>query len=89
MIFASDIVRHTGEYLVIDRPRRLSFTWNSKYTGHRPTIVTIDLTPRGDTRCEIVLTHTGLPEDQVQGHAKVWTSIIDALANVRGRSREK
>jgi uncharacterized protein YndB with AHSA1/START domain len=79
MVFASDVVSHTGEYLVIDRPRRLSFTWISKYTGNRPSVVTIDLSPHDATRCEIVLTHTGLPENEIPGHTRVWKAMLDFL----------
>ena len=62
MIGVSSNTVHTGEYLVIDRPRLLKFTWISKYTDNRPSVVTIELTPRGATQCEIVLTHTQLPQ---------------------------
>src|SRR5690349_15555451 len=34
---------HHGEYLVIDPPSRLSFTWTSANTDDRPTTVTIEL----------------------------------------------
>lgn len=82
MIGASSNVVHTGEYLVIDRPRVLKFTWISKYTDNRPSVVTIELTPRGAMKCEIVLTHTGLPEDQVKGHTEGWTSIAESLGGL-------
>src|SRR5690242_1480751 len=34
---APGAIEHTGEYLIIDRPNRLSFTWQSKFTDDRPT----------------------------------------------------
>src|SRR5262245_17271296 len=40
-------VEHTGEYLAIEPPSRLSFTWISKHTDHRPTVVTIEFHERG------------------------------------------
>jgi len=80
MIGVGDVHSHTGEYLAIDRPRLLKFTWTSKSTDNRPSVVTIELTPRGATRCELVLTHVGLPETQVPGHTAGWTAITDLLA---------
>src|SRR6476646_9784255 len=35
-------VEHTGEYLAIEPPSRLSFTWISKFTDERPTVVTVE-----------------------------------------------
>lgn len=81
MIGASSVTSHTGEYLAIDRPRLLKFTWISKHTENRPTVVTIELTPRGAEQCEIVLTHTGLPESQVPGHTQGWSFMVEKLAS--------
>lgn len=72
-------IEHAGEYLEIDPPRRLRFTWRSPYTGPEPGIVTValDAVP-GGTR--LVLTHAALPEDTVESHAGGWGSILDRLA---------
>src|SRR2546422_8157951 len=35
-----------SEYLAIERPSLLSFTWVSAYTDHRPTVVTVELLER-------------------------------------------
>lgn len=85
MVGASDVYRHHGEYLTIDRPKKLAFTWISPFTDNRPSVVTIELTPRGAQKCELVLTHTALPETQVQGHTRGWTAMLDALASARAR----
>jgi uncharacterized protein YndB with AHSA1/START domain len=81
MVGASAVTSHTGEYLVIDRPRVLKFTWISQHTDNQPTVVTIELTPRGAEQCEIVLTHTGLPESQVKGHTQGWTFMVEKLTS--------
>jgi uncharacterized protein YndB with AHSA1/START domain len=71
---------HTGEYLVIEPPSKLVFTWFSKSTGNRPTLVTVELLARGD-QCELVLTHERLPHpDEVRRHERGWGQIIDRLA---------
>ena len=71
-------VEHTGEYLAIEPPSRLSFTWISKHTEQRPTVVTIEFHERG-TGTELVLTHRGLPASQVEGHRRGWTDIVRLL----------
>jgi uncharacterized protein YndB with AHSA1/START domain len=71
-------VEHTGEYLAIEPPSRLSFTWISKHTDQRPTVVTIDFHER-DGGTELVLTHRGLPPTEVEGHRQGWTDILRLL----------
>ncbi|HEY2155333.1 MAG TPA: SRPBCC domain-containing protein [Isosphaeraceae bacterium] len=72
-------VEHVGEYLEIDRPRRLVFTFAVPKFSKEYTRVSIDIVPLG-TGCELTLTHEDvLPEwaDRVKGG---WTMILDALA---------
>ena len=71
-------VEHRGEYLTIDPPRRLEFTWISAYTDTRPTVVTVELLEReGGT--ELVLTHRRLPVSRVDAHRQGWTDIVRNL----------
>ena len=77
-------VEHTGEYLAIEPPSRLSFTWISKHTEQRPTVVTIEFHERG-TGTELVLTHRGLPPREVEGHRQGWTDILRVLEAVLTR----
>lgn len=72
-------IEHSGEYLVFDPPRLLSFTWRSPYTGPEPSVVTVTLTPEGETT-RLLLVHERLPAEQVTPHAKGWGSILDRLA---------
>jgi uncharacterized protein YndB with AHSA1/START domain len=71
-------IEHTGEYLEVDPPRRLRFTWRSEYTGSEPSVVTVELheVPEG-TR--LVLTHAMLPDDALDSHAGGWGSMLDRL----------
>ncbi len=73
-----DCYEHHGEYLAIEPPSLLSFTWISKNTGHQPTVVTIEFHERG-AGTELVLTHRGLPPREVEGHRKGWTDIVRLL----------
>jgi uncharacterized protein YndB with AHSA1/START domain len=77
-------VEHHGEYLAIDPPSLLSFTWISINTDNRPSIVTIEFLDRGD-RTELVLTHRGLPPARADSHRNGWTTIVGKLdAVLRG-----
>ena len=77
-------IDHVGEYLVIDRPRRLSFTWTiageADQDGSRVDIV-ITPTPTG---CELCLTHT-LPRawaDYADRTQQGWGTMLDALQSL-------
>jgi uncharacterized protein YndB with AHSA1/START domain len=69
---------HRGEYLAIEPPSLLSFTWISKATDHQPTVVTIEFHERG-TGTELVLTHRRLPPKAVEAHREGWTDIMRLL----------
>jgi uncharacterized protein YndB with AHSA1/START domain len=72
---------HTGEYLTIQPPARLSFTWISDATDHKPTEVTIEFLERqGGT--ELVLTHRRLPAAQVDSHRSGWTDILRNIQEI-------
>ncbi len=70
---------HHGVYQVIDRPRRLVFTWLSHGTEGVTTLVTVDFLPLGE-RTEVVVTHEQLPDGARESHTKGWTSGIERLA---------
>ena len=71
---------HDGEYLRLDRPRLIEFTWISDGTQQQPTVVTIELKPAGDDT-ELTLTHSSFPQqDAAERHEQGWGSIVDSLA---------
>ena len=71
---------HHGEYLIVDPPSMLSFTWMSAATNEQATIVTVELFDRGG-ETELVLTHRQLPPAQIEPHTKGWTDIVRKLAD--------
>jgi uncharacterized protein YndB with AHSA1/START domain len=72
---------HSGRYVVIDRPRRLVFTWVSHATEFRLSLVTVEFTPvDGGTRLDI--THEGLSEAMQGPHTGGWTAILEKLATL-------
>src|SRR5262245_11763411 len=54
---------HTGAYQVIERPKRLAFTWNSEAAGSLNSLVTVDFNPAG-RGTEVVLKHENLPSQE-------------------------
>jgi uncharacterized protein YndB with AHSA1/START domain len=75
-------IPHRGTYREISRPRRLVFTWNSPYAGETDSLVTVEFRPaKGAT--EIVITHEGLPsDDMVKAHTGGWTDILESLVRL-------
>ncbi len=75
-----DDTEHTGKYQTIDPPSKLSFTWISKNTDSKTTLVTIELRQRED-QTELTLTHERFPSiDRVRQHKGGWSQIADRLA---------
>lgn len=76
----ADEAQHTGEYLELDRPRRLVFTWRTPpLTDSSRVIVEIAATGNG---CELTLTHE---MDQqwaafVDRAAGAWQKMVEAMA---------
>ena len=71
---------HTGEYLAVEPPSKLVFTWISNSTGNEPTLVTVELFERG-ADCELVLTHERFASaGAMRHHRGGWGQIADKLA---------
>ena len=72
---------HIGEYLVIERPTRLVFTWQSEPAGD--TLVAVELTRVTDQRTLVTLTHERFPTgEQRDLHRDGWTALLETLAEV-------
>jgi predicted dithiol-disulfide oxidoreductase (DUF899 family)/uncharacterized protein YndB with AHSA1/START domain len=71
---------HHGEYLVVDPPSKLSFTWISEGTDLQSSIVTVELFDKGADATELVLTHEQLPPAKVAPHTQGWTEIVERLS---------
>jgi uncharacterized protein YndB with AHSA1/START domain len=69
---------HIGEYLEIDRPRRLVFTFAVPQFDPTETTVTVEIAPDGDG-CRLTLTHTDVPPEWVEQDREGWTMILGAL----------
>ncbi|MGA9334818.1 MAG: SRPBCC domain-containing protein [Rudaea sp.] len=74
---------HKGVYRLIDRPRRLVFTWVSPHTELRESLVTVDFM-RAGSGTEVIVTHEQLPESEKAGHSRGWTSGLEHLDEAYG-----
>jgi uncharacterized protein YndB with AHSA1/START domain len=72
-------IRHIGEYLEIDRPRRLVFTFGVPQFDPRMTRVEIDIVAK-DSGCELTLTHYDVPEQWQAPTTEGWTKLLGSLA---------
>ena len=72
-------IDHVGEYLEIDRPRRLAFTWGVA-PAESSSRVFIEITPL-EQGCELTLTHELDPAwaAYVDRSRDGWTKMLDAL----------
>jgi uncharacterized protein YndB with AHSA1/START domain len=77
-------LEHVGEYLEIDRPRRLVFTFAVPAISPEYDRVTIDIV-RLDKGCELTLTSEMTPEIFAEWGEQTregWTKMLAALADV-------
>ncbi len=70
--------QHRGEYLEVERPNRLVFTWHTPSTDFQESLVIVTLTAEGD-KTRLRLAHERLPADTVEGHRKGWTELFGRL----------
>lgn len=75
-------VRHLGEYLEIDRPRRLVFTFGVPQFDPRMTTVTVEIQLESGG-CELTLLHEGVPEDFRDRTRDGWQRILAGLLPAR------
>ncbi len=68
-------VRHEGEYRLIERPRRLVFSFAVPQFDPRSTTVTIEIAPCAGG-CELTLTQEGVPAAYLEGSREGWGRIL-------------
>ncbi|MDB5494014.1 MAG: hypothetical protein JWP86_1351 [Phenylobacterium sp.] len=76
-------VAHVGEYLEIDRPRRLKFSFGVPQLDPAFTTVTLDFKAVGGGT-ELTLTHEGVAAEWAEGTPKGWAMILGSLERVVG-----
>jgi len=73
-------VEHVGEYLEIDRPRRLVFTLQVPFYSEEVDRVTVEIEP-ADGGCDLTLIHETAPR-WADGAVEGWRGILDSLEEV-------
>lgn len=77
-----DTATVVGEYVVVDPPRRIVFTWGfdggaAVPPGISDVAVTLTPVPEGTL---LRLVHTGLPHPALAGHDAGWSGYLAQLA---------
>jgi uncharacterized protein YndB with AHSA1/START domain len=75
----------TGEYTELERPERLAFNWTwDGHAAHEGTqLIEVELHDRGDGTTEVVLTNTGLRDDEEKReHRQGWEASFDNLERI-------
>jgi uncharacterized protein YndB with AHSA1/START domain len=70
-----------GEYVEIDRPRRLVFSFGMPQFSPLSCNVTVEIVPDGDG-CLMTLTQDGVPPASLKPTEEGWAIMFDALAAV-------
>lgn len=73
---------HVGQYLEIDRPKRLKFRFGDSI-AFDATFVTVEITPTAGG-CELTLTHEGVGAEWEAQTITGWTGILEGLGEVLG-----
>ena len=79
------VAEHFGEYVELDRPRRLAFTFATSFAPEAATLVTVTIERDGDGS-RVTLVHEGVWADYEERTREGWTKILDGLAGTLGES---
>jgi uncharacterized protein YndB with AHSA1/START domain len=74
----ADVAEHYGDYVALDRPRRIAFDFWTSFSEER-TRVTIDIVADGDGSV-VTLTHDGVWDDYEERTRQGWTMMLGGLA---------
>ena len=74
-------INHVGEYLELDRPDLLVFTWTTRDSRQVTSRVIVEIVPRDDG-CDLTLTHVMAADSAafVDKAAVAWRTMLAALA---------
>ncbi|MGY4710825.1 SRPBCC family protein [Mycolicibacterium sp. CBM1] len=72
----------SGQFLTIDRPHRLRFTWASSAWPDptRASVVTVTFQPTGDDETLMSIEHSLLPPEEFDSYVNGWVLTFEQLA---------
>lgn len=80
-----DDVAHGGRYEELDRPRRLSFTWEVPPGSRERSRVLVALSGEGDgCRCDVAHEMDAQWREFVPRSAQAWAKMLEAMATALG-----
>ncbi len=80
MTFPDGQAEITGEFVALDRPERVSFTWRTD-DDVPESVVTVLLAPHGEDQTHLTIIHSLQPPATVSRYRTGWTSVADRLAD--------
>ena len=82
---------YTGEFRVIEPPSKLVFTWMSRDTDARPTVVTVEFSEdEMEPGCAVSVTHAGfVSPEAVRKNGANWDAMLDKLALLEKTKRKR
>ena len=82
MQVGEDKIPHTGEYLELDSPNKLVFSWNSP-SSTDDSIVTVDFNAVDSSTTDVTLTHVRFVDEEARAnHEAGWTNILMMLDEI-------
>jgi len=82
---------YTGEFRTLESPSKLVFTWTSRDTDARPTVVTVELSEdEMEPGCAVNLTQAGfISPEAVHKNGAAWDAMLDKLALLEKTKRKR
>lgn len=75
-----NVIWITGEFEVVERPHRLTYTWRLEGISEDSERVTVRFEGRG-TETEVIVTHERIPNEMFRDqHQRGWNGCLDGLA---------
>jgi uncharacterized protein YndB with AHSA1/START domain len=70
-----------GEYLVVDPPRLLEYTWEPSWEDFYRTTIRVELAPNGRGGTRVTVTHSGFTDraPSAEGHGQGWIRVLEWL----------
>lgn len=83
-------INHLGEYLTIERPHRLVFTWTTADSLPATSRVSVEIVSL-ENGCELTLIHEIQPEwlDYAVRIEESWAKMLDSLATVLNKGKDE